>query len=343
MPKFDFRKRLGSGNFGEVWLVVDTALGTERAIKLIPVTKVPDKNNFFREAQILKVAEHSNIVHVYETGMLDENRVYVAMEYLRRGSLEDEARGGHVPLSRVKRIMIDVLRGLEYAHAQNIIHRDVKPGNILIGNANEGKLSDFGLAIAASFRPVSTKDYYAYVVHMAPELFKKRQYSVASDIYACGVTLYRLVNGDNYLPVLSFDEIEAKATRGLFPDRTQYREFIPRNLKVIINKAMNPVLSKRFANVQEMRHALEQLPIQMNWQEQVFSDGNRWIGSWDGRCFEVERIKTGKNQWCLSVKKGKSKQTLRRLSQFCITNGTRQKVVRCTQRLLQDVVLGRVK
>jgi len=87
---FDFKKRLGSGYFGEVWYVIDTGLQCERAVKLIPPDKVINQKNFYQEAQVLKAAEHPNIVTVFETGEMDDGRIYVAMEYLENGSLEDD-------------------------------------------------------------------------------------------------------------------------------------------------------------------------------------------------------------------------------------------------------------
>ena len=99
---FDYRKRLGVGYFGEVWLVTDTGLNADRALKLIPPNKVLNPRNFFHEAQVLKAVEHSNIVRVEETGTLRDGRIYVAMEYLANGSLDDEAKGSYVPLTRAK-------------------------------------------------------------------------------------------------------------------------------------------------------------------------------------------------------------------------------------------------
>ncbi len=94
---FDFKKRLGAGHFGEVWHAIDLGLNSECAVKCIPPDKVINKDNFYQEAQTLKAAEHQNIVTVSETGTLDDGRVYVVMEYLSNGSLEDEAQGGYIP------------------------------------------------------------------------------------------------------------------------------------------------------------------------------------------------------------------------------------------------------
>lgn len=144
---FDYIKRLGAGFFGEVWKVQDLGLDATFALKLIPPNKVINSENFYQEAQTLKAVENPNVVQVFETGKMSDGNIYVKMEFLKNGSLEDEASGSYVPLTRSKKLMIDVLRGLEFAHSKSIIHRDIKPGNILIGDSKEGKLSDFGMAM----------------------------------------------------------------------------------------------------------------------------------------------------------------------------------------------------
>lgn len=339
---FDFIKRLGSGYFGEVWEARDTGLDAIRAVKLIPPDKVPNPANFFHEAQTLKAAEHHNVVRVYETGEMDDGRVYVVMEFLKKGSLEDEASGAFVELTRARRVMADVLRGLEHAHRMGIVHRDIKPANIMIGDSMEGKLSDFGLAIPANTSPGSLgiKDY-KYVNHLAPEVWKTGHYTAATDIYAAGVTLYRLVNGDKYLPFAPSAQIPSLAASGKFPDREKYREFVPRPFKTLINRAMSVDPSKRFSSAEDMRHALEQISLNMNWKERALSDGIQWISGWNDHCYEVVRRMDRQGRWFVSVRKGQSKTTLRRMARLCLGPSDKTKAEQQTRRVLQDFVLGR--
>jgi serine/threonine protein kinase len=342
MSKFEFMRRLGAGYFGEVWLVRDTGLDVRRALKLIPPSRLPDRTHFFQEAQILKAAEHPNVVRVDEAGTMTDGRVYVAMEFLRRGSLEDEARGGYVGLRRARGVMVDVLRGLEYAHSKSIIHRDIKPANILVGDCEEGKLSDFGLAVtSASGVSVPPVQNYAYVAHLAPEVYLSRTYSVASDIYACGVTLYRLVNGDSYLGSLSNDEIVEQATAGRYPNRNVYREFIPRSLRSVINRAMEVNPSKRFASASQMRHALEQVPLHLDWHERAAPGARRWRARLADRLVEVERRTEDDVQWSVTVRRGAVDGPLRRLTPLSRENLSEKAAVRHTSAVLQDYVLGK--
>jgi serine/threonine protein kinase len=340
---FDFQKRIGSGYFGEVWLVTDTGLNVERALKLIPPDKIPDKDNFFSEAQLLKAAEHPNIVKVEETGLMKDGRIYIAMGFLKSGSLDDEASGAYVLLTRAKKIMIDMLRGLEWAHVKGIIHRDIKPANILVGNNHEGKLSDFGLAIDLSTPTKSGKEKYNYLMHLAPEIFAGSTFSISSDIYACGMTLYRLVNGDSYLPSLSNNSLEQAIRKGNFPVRSKYRDFIPRNLRTVINKALSLNPKDRYQSAEEMRHAIEKIEINMNWQEKVLPEAKKWIGSWNYRCYEVEIARARNQGWNVKVTKGASKKSLRRIAKFCHANLDKSRAERIVRRVLQDFVLGRCR
>lgn len=338
---FDFKKRLGSGYFGEVWHAIDTGLNAECALKCIPKDKVINQSNFFQEAQVLKAAEHANIVSVKDTGELTDGRIYVAMEYLRKGSLEDEASGGNIKLSRAKQLMIDLLRGLQYAHSKNIVHRDIKPANILIGNGNEGKLSDFGLALPEiSKLDLTSVKQYQYVLHLAPEVSKFSDYTFLSDIYACGVTFYRLVNGDSYLPSVPPSVARSMAIAGKFPDRTKYRAFIPRNFRQVINTAMSVEPGKRYKTTEEMRRAIEKLVVCIDWDEDIIPKGMRWTGK-NNKAYEILIQGSSSSDWSMEVKKGKTAAALRRDNGLCIEGTKKSEVEKAASKLLQDLVLGR--
>jgi len=339
---FDFKKRLGAGHFGEVWHAVDLGLNSECALKCIPPDKVINKKNFYQEAQTLKAAEHANIVRVNETGKLDDDRIYVSMEFLVNGSLEDEASGGYVPLRRAKKLMCDVLRGLEYAHEKGIVHRDIKPANILIGDNGEGKLSDFGLALPDLKKlDLSAIKGYQYLIHLAPEVSTFADHDELADVYAAGVTLYRLVNGDSYLPVLKPMEAVRRARAGEYPDRDLYRGFVPAALKKVINKAMAVNPADRYQSAQEMRRALEAVPIAMDWEENNLAQGRVWKGNDGKRDLEVSRIRSANDLWDVQVKKANTGKALRRDNTMSESGLSEKQAMKKAYRILQKFVNGK--
>jgi serine/threonine-protein kinase len=342
--KFDFKKRLGSGYFGEVWYANEIGLCQECAVKLVPYDKIINQANYFQEAQCLKAAEHQNVVRIFDTGYYNKTQIYLSMEFLKNGSLEDEAQGGYIALTRAKKIMVDVLRGLEHAHKNKILHRDIKPANILIGDAKEGKLSDFGLALPdfGTLDLTLVKTQYQYLCHLAPEVNHFTDYTELSDIYACGVTFYRLINGDSYLPNVSLTDMRQDIKSGKYPDRTKYRDFIPKTLRIFTNKAMSPDISKRFQSTVEMRHALEQIVLVNNLNESITSNGMHWSTGIKTGILIVD--KTGNNNlWNVEIKRGKNKSSLKRIVPKCLYGAEKKKADLFAKVLLQQIVQGKIQ
>ena len=339
---FDFIRRLGSGYFGEVWKVKDTGLDSIFALKIITPEKVINPDNFYQEAQTLKAAEHPNIVQVFETGKLSDDRIYVKMEFLRNGSLEDEASGAYIPFTRVKRLMIDILRGLEHSHSKNIVHRDIKPANIMIGNSREGKLSDFGLALPELKKVnVSVLKKYQYLMHLAPEVNKLSDYTFLSDIYSCGITLYRLVNGDSFIPSVPINELRLLASQGKFPDRKHYRDFVPVPLKRLINKALSVNPENRFNSAAQFRHSLEQINLNINWTENIISNGTRWKTSHNNRVLQLLKIENKDKSWSIEFKKGLTKEKLKKQNRLCREKISKKEADQIAKQILQDYVSGK--
>lgn len=264
MPDYKKIKKLGEGKYGEVWLVYDRALGVERSVKYVDPAKIHDPTEFYKEPQTLMQLKHSNIVRVEDAGKEDDGTLYIAMEYLPRGSLKDAFKGNPVPLRTARRYICDICRGLEYAHQKGYIHRDIKPSNILIGKKGEGKLSDFGLA---SRDPKSLEaSPYGYIIHLAPEVFYNGHTTKLTDIYALGVTAYRIFNGDEFLPAPhTFDEFVDLVIDEKYPERKRYRPYVPRYLRRIVNKAMNSDPTKRYQSASAFRRDLDAVSIHCNW------------------------------------------------------------------------------
>ena len=316
-------------------------MGVKRALKIIPVSKISNTTNFFHEAQILQKVLHENIVEIKETGWFDQHSIYVAMEYLKRGSLEDEAqKKKYLYLSRAKRILIDTLRGLEHAHYQQILHRDIKPGNILIGNSGEAKLSDFGLSLPLGKNPkdVGMKEYW-YRLHIPPEIINGKEYSIKSEIYSSGVTLYRLINGDEFFPT-AHPNFLSKIQQGKIPDRTRYRAFVPTSLKKVVNKALNVNPDKRFETVNEMRRALERLSLIVNWDEKRLQNGGfEWKTGLKDQVY-VLKAQPSTGGWEVKFYQGKNLQKLRKVNRLCRKGITKNQASAKVRKILHGLAHG---
>ena len=240
--------------------------------------------------------------------------------------------------------MIDVLRALGHAHSRDIVHRDVKPANILIGNAGEAKLSDFGLALPdLQSLNVAQLKQYQYVLHLAPEVRRIQDYTPLSDIYAAGVTMYRLVNGDSNLPQITPDQAQRLARRGEFPSRNGYREFVPQALKRIINKALNVDPGMRYQSADEMRHALERQVLLVDWSEMTSPTRTVWQGTGaSGLHYQVLKAKQSNQRWKVETRRGRSVNALRRSGSLCFSDLRKQDADKRARRILHHFVSRKV-
>lgn len=264
MADYERIERLGAGNFGEVWLVYDRALAVRRAVKYVPTSRVIDPTNFYKEPQTLMALRHDHIVKVEDAGKTRDGTLYVAMEYLPRGSVDKVFKGAPIPLSFAFKILEDISWALEYAHQRGYIHRDIKPANILLARSGKAKLSDFGLATRVPRG--ATASPYGYLTHVAPEVFRTGRTSKASDIYALGVTAYRLINGDAFLPEISDPcDIQDLILSGAYPDRDHYRPYVPSQVKRIVNRCIAVNRTNRFQTAADFRRGLEGVSMCCDW------------------------------------------------------------------------------
>lgn len=264
MPDYERLYWLGGGNFGEVWLVYDHALGVRWAVKYVSPSRIHNPTEFYSEPQTLMRLNHDKIVRVHDAGREPDGTLYIAMEYLSKGSLKDKYMGGPLPIRTAHKYLCDICWGVEYAHQRGFIHRDIKPSNILLDRDWKAKLSDFGLATHIPRGPGASP--HGYRTHLAPEVFADGITTKLTDIYALGVTAYRLFNGDAFLPILGADDdIEDLIRIGQYPDRKHYRPYIPRAVRRIVNKAMHVDPTERYQSASTFRRALEGVNLHCNW------------------------------------------------------------------------------
>jgi serine/threonine protein kinase len=191
---------LGAGGMAEVFLAHDQILDRDLALKVLKEHYAKDERfvgRFWREAQSAAALNHPNVVQIYDQGRAEDGRYYIAMEYVPGGSLEDLIlRRGPLGPSKAARLASQVAEALHAAHGCGIVHRDIKPQNVLIGEAGEAKVADFGIALAASRTSTSgTNLLFGTPSYMSPEQAMGERVGPESDLYSLGVVLYEMLTG----------------------------------------------------------------------------------------------------------------------------------------------------
>jgi len=206
--RYEVRSLIGRGGMAEVHLGFDTRLSRVVAIKMLRRDLAQDsifQARFRREAQSAASLNHPNIVAVYDTGEeIIEDATgrsiavpYIVMEYVEGHTVKDLISDGTaVPINEAIEIVSGVLSALQYSHANHLVHRDIKPENILVPTDGPAKVTDFGLARAASEVSMSsTGNMLGTVAYIAPEIATKAQADARSDIYSVGIMLYEMLTG----------------------------------------------------------------------------------------------------------------------------------------------------
>ncbi|MBI3966739.1 MAG: serine/threonine protein kinase, partial [Chloroflexi bacterium] len=199
--RYQIIREIGRGGMAVVYLAHDPRLARQVAIKLIAVHALADeyvRRSFEREAQAIGSLQHPHILPVYDVGE-HEGQTYLVMHYVEGGrTLRDLVRSGPVDPREVGRLLIEVGHALGYAHSLGLVHRDVKPHNVLIDAAGHSYLADFGLAKAAAGTGVSlaTKGSIGTPAYMSPEQIRAVQaIDHHADIYSLAVTTFELLTG----------------------------------------------------------------------------------------------------------------------------------------------------
>jgi eukaryotic-like serine/threonine-protein kinase len=247
--RYEVENELTQGGMGIILLARDPYIQRQVVVKVLMYSRTLDEvyREFFqREAEVIAALEHPAIVPVYDFGWHGE-QPYIVMRYMSEGSLDDRLARSELKLTEMAHILKRVSEALDAAHARNIIHRDVKPSNILFDSTGEAFLSDFGIAKS---KPITDDDGEWLVgtpAYMSPEQVKGDTVDGRSDVYALGVVLYRLLTGQ--LP-FSSDSTTALINAHVdmpIPDVRQVRANIPAVWQEVVSKAMAKDPNVRYA------------------------------------------------------------------------------------------------
>ena len=257
LGKYKILKELGSGGFGTVYLAEDTFLKSPRALK-IPHLVGSQVEKLLQESVVqTKLLDHPNIVKLLTVDMIDQNIIMV-MEYVKGTDLEkvlDDKE--HLDIKLALKYFRQLLSALAFAHSQKVIHRDIRPSNILIDENDNIKVADFGTS-----RMLSEKQFATTKIgsppYMAPEQFEGRAV-LASDIYSAGCLFYEMASGLPPIVAANPMDIYKRAKAGDIVTLIRKRPAVSRELNWVIMKALSPNLMDRYKTAGQVLADLDKI------------------------------------------------------------------------------------
>ncbi len=246
LGKYQVLKTIGRGNMATVYLGQDPFIDRPVAIKVAFDEYVHSDDTgplyrrmFFNEAQAAGMLKHPNITAIFDAGV-DQDRYYIVMEYIHGGTTLDTFTTVENLLSikNVTDILYQCAMGLDYAHGKGVIHRDIKPRNILITDELEAKITDFGVAVVPHLQEGQSAEHAGSPLYMSPEQLRLEEATTQSDLFALGVVAYELLTGKH-----PFEGRNLKAIQHRIQDRPpapvlELRADIPEIYQRIINRAL---------------------------------------------------------------------------------------------------------
>ncbi len=259
--RYEVIKRVGVGGMADVYLAEDTQLGREVALKILHPQYAGDDSfveRFRREALSAAKLQHPNIVQIYDSGR-EADFNFIVMEYVEGQSLKDYlSEEGPLEVHEAVRIASEVLTALAYAHRTGLVHRDIKPGNILLSEDGKVQVTDFGIARAeAGSTMTQTGTILGTAYYLSPEQAQGLPLDGRSDIYSLGVVLYEMLTGRRPFEGDSPVSIAYKHVRENPRPPSQYREDMPRPLEAIVLTALTKKPEDRYSSAALMRRDLE--------------------------------------------------------------------------------------
>ncbi|MFB4314484.1 serine/threonine-protein kinase [Actinomadura sp. 21ATH] len=263
VPGYRVLEQVGEGGFSVVYRAHQERLDRMVALKVLSISAVDDgaMRRFQRECKITgRLSGHPNVVTVLDTGSTRSGRPYIAMEYFEHGALSDRlAREGPLPVADVLRIGVKMAGALAATHDTDVLHRDVKPQNILVSGYGEPALADFGIArLVDSFDASHTQAFTPH--HAAPEVLEGRTPGVGADIYSLGSTLYQLLAGQPAFKGPPSEGIAPLMLRILNdPPPPIRRRDVPPSVTEAVARAMAKAPEQRYAGGVEFARHLQRV------------------------------------------------------------------------------------
>ncbi|MCU6795267.1 Stk1 family PASTA domain-containing Ser/Thr kinase [Paenibacillus sp. WQ 127069] len=276
--RYEILDRVGGGGMAIVYKALDILLHRHVAVKILRLQYVHDEEfieRFRREAQAAASLSHSNIVSIYDVGQEEEIH-YIVMEYIEGTTLNDLIKDkAPLQVEEAIRIASQICEALEHAHHNQIIHRDIKPHNILIGKNGRVKVTDFGIARAVTSSTITqTGSVMGSVHYFSPEHAKGTFTGEQSDLYSLGIVMYQMLTGK--LPFIGESPISValKHLQENVEDPRLVNPLIPQSVENVILRAVRKDPSDRYSSASQMLEDLESclLPHRRNEAKLIFKD-----------------------------------------------------------------------
>lgn len=261
--RYEIINELGRGSMGTVFLGRDPLINRNVAIKTLRYSDIDDrdsfqhKKRFFMEAEAIGKLAHPNILGIYDVGE-HQGMAFMAMEFLEGSDLTPYCkRESMLPLSDVLRIVSSVAKALDYAHANGVVHRDIKPGNIRILNNGNVKVVDFGIARMLDVSSTHSGVIMGSPSYMSPEQVQGQKVDGRSDLFSLGVVFYELLTGEKPFGADDLNSLRLQITTSKPKPVRELSPQIPGDYVQILEKAMAKNRDERYQNGQEMANDLE--------------------------------------------------------------------------------------
>lgn len=254
--RYEVRKLIGEGGMANVYLGYDTILERDVAIKVLRGDLADDEKfvrRFRREAQSASLLNHPNIVQIYDVGE-DDGNFYIVMEFIKGQTLKQLIKKrGKLSVPETIDIMSQLTDGLAHAHDSYIIHRDIKPQNIMILDDGMVKITDFGIAMAINASDLTqTNSVMGSVHYLPPEQASGKGSTIKSDIYSLGIMMYEMLAGVMPFRGETAVEIAMKHLKNPMPSVIKANETVPQSVENIVLKATAKNPKNRYNNVREL-------------------------------------------------------------------------------------------
>ncbi len=249
-------EKLGEGSMGEVFLAEDTKLKRKVALKFLPkkFSRDPEaKKRFMSEARSASSLDHNNICVIHDINETDDGQLFISMNYYKGETLQQKLKKEQLTIKETLNYITQIAKGLEHAHKKEIVHCDIKPGNILITDDETPKIVDFGIAkVCCEVKLINTDGTSGTMAYMSPEQASNLKFDDRTDIWSLGVVFYEMLTKqmpfkDNYNEALMYSIIneEPESIASINPD-------VPPELEKIVFKMLKKNPDKRYKSINEL-------------------------------------------------------------------------------------------